>query len=167
MLTLMAEAENIPLKGYYTLLPYCFFFCQKKADHNFEISRGIFNETCSNFESNPGHHFPIDSRGIFAPTPTLHPQIVKIGQNFDQNHQFWCIFGFSPSTVCPRCLEHDIDPKSSGIVFKLCLGSQEHIPVCFPAHLSLLRAQTRKIDVDLNGRSREYPFKDLLTMSLQ
>ena len=66
-----------------------FFVAQKKTVSIFEISHRFFNETCSKFESNPGHHFPIDSHGIFAPTPTLHPQIVKIGQIFDQNKQFW------------------------------------------------------------------------------
>ena len=87
------------------------FSCQepgyKNSDQLFSISRRIFNIFCSNFDSNPGYHFPIDSRRIFALTPTLHPQITKNGHNFDQNHQFWCIFAiwpsYSVSTVFGAC----------------------------------------------------------------
>jgi hypothetical protein len=97
-----------------------YFLAKNKPLRFFEISRRFSNETCSNFESSLGYHFPIDSRGNFALTPILHPQIAKIGQNFDQNHRFWYIFGIWSS---PWCLMLDIDPKPSEIAFKLCLGS--------------------------------------------
>ena len=89
------------VKAFYSSLN-ALFFIKKKYIRLFSKSSVFLNESCSNFQSGLGPYFPIDFRGIFPPTATLHHPYRKSDHFTIRKHQYGTQFAiWSPIlTLC-------------------------------------------------------------------